>query len=407
MGMHHLQPHRLAHTMKIDKRKPSHWICLLLFGVHVACAIALRPFRRSRPTRRVVLYGHKLAGNLLAIYRYIKASAGSDIDAVFLTMDKRYHRELIASGVASVLATSLACQRLLRLADAVISDHGLHVMSPMLSLTHMKFFDVWHGIPFKGFDADDFRLQHRYDEIWVASPLLARMYVERYGFDADKVKVTGYARTDRLVRRDEDSLAIKHRFGLDGPDVGKIVLFAPTWKQDANRRSIFPFGLDERAFFEALSTLAQRTGSTFVMRAHLNSGVGVSGAWPRIEHRPHTLFPDTEALLLISDILVCDWSSIAFDYLLLERPTIFLDVAAPFAKGFSLGAEYRFGPVVSDVEQLLLAVRRYLHQPSEYQLAFGTRAAEVRQAVYGENADGTATSKCVTRLRQQLKVVKH
>lgn len=366
--------------------------------------MGLRPFRRRRRTRQVVLYGHKLAGNLLAIYRYLKASA-TDIDVVFLTMDKRYHRELSASGVRSVLATSPACLRLLRQVDAVISDHGLHVMSPMLSLTDVKFFDVWHGIPFKGFDAGDFCVQHRYDEVWVASPLLARLYVERYGFDAAKVKVTGYARTDRLVRRDEDTAAIKRRLRLDGPDVGKIVLFAPTWKQDANGRSIYPFGLSEQAFLGALSTFAQRIEATFVIRAHLNTGSGANDAWSRIEHRPHARFPDTEELLLISDILVCDWSSIAFDYLLLNRPTIFLDVAAPFSKGFSLGPEYRFGPVVSDMGTLLQMLECYAQQPPKYLLGFGERAEEVRRAVYNEFANGEAASSCVERLRDGLRTI--
>jgi CDP-glycerol glycerophosphotransferase len=317
-------------------------------------------------------------------------------------MDRAYHRQLISQGIPSVLATSPACLRLLWEADAVVGDHGLHAMSPMVSLSSVKFFDVWHGIPFKGFDANDFRVQHRYDEIWVASPLLARMYVERYGFDADKVKVTGYARTDRLVRRDEDVLAIKRRLGLDGADVGKIVLFAPTWKQDASRRSIFPFGLSEQEFLGALSTLAQRTGSTFVMRAHLNSGAGASGAWPRIEHRPHTQFPDTEELLLVSDILVCDWSSIAFDYLLLERPTIFLDVAAPFAKGFSLGPEYRCGEIAPDLRQLLHWLHRYLQSPLDYQAHHSVQMTQINQAIYDARPDGHASERCVTRLRQHL-----
>jgi CDP-glycerol glycerophosphotransferase (TagB/SpsB family) len=390
--------------MKIDKGNPSHWASLSLFGRNVVCAMGLRPFRRRRPKRQVVLYGHKLAGNLLAIYRHLKASA-ADIDVVFLTMDKGYHRELSASGVCSILATSPACLGLLRRVDAVISDHGLHVMSPMLSLTDVKFFDVWHGIPFKGFDARDFRVQHRYDEVWVASPLLARLYVERYGFDAAKVKVTGYARTDRLVRRDEDTVAIKRRLGLDGSDVGKIVLFAPTWKQDANGRSIYPFGLSEQAFLGSLSTFAQSVEATFVIRAHLNTGSGANDAWPRIEYRSHARFPDTEELLLISDILVCDWSSIAFDYLLLNRPTIFLDVAAPFAKGFSLGPEYRFGPVVSDIDTLLQMLECYVLQPPKYLLDFGERAEEVRRAVYNEFANGEAARSCVERLRNGLKTI--
>lgn len=389
--------------MKIDKSRPSHWLYLTLFAVNVIVAIAWRRVRR-RKTRlhRVVLYGHKLNGNLLAIYDYLRGHAQDNVDVTFLTMDHAYHRQLREQGVSAVLATAPACARLLAQADAVISDHGLHVMKYMLGRSDIKFFDVWHGIPFKGFDADDFRLQHRYDETWVASPLLADMYVQRFGFAAGKVQTTGYARTDALVRRDQDINVIKRNLGLDGADIGKIVLFAPTWEQDARQRSIFPFGLGEQAFLGSLSELAQRCNATFVMRAHLNSGKGTTASFPRIVQRSHAHYPDTEALLLASDMLVCDWSSIAFDYLLLERPTLFLDVESPFAKGFSLGPEYRFGEIVPDMPQLLHWLQHYLQQPSDYQVHHGAKAAQVRQTIYADRADGVATARCIQRLRQHL-----
>lgn len=387
--------------MKIDKKKPLHWLLLAMFGLNVILAMAWRKVRQPKTGRSIVLYGHKLNGSLLAIYRGLRQS-DEKWNVHFLTMDKQYYSQLRGRGEACVLATSPTCVSLLASADAIVSDHGLHVLKFMLDRSEIKFFDVWHGIPFKGFDSDDFCLQHRYDEIWVASQLMAKMYVERYGFDEKQVKVTGYARTDRLVTRGEDIHQIKRRLGLDGADVGKIVLFAPTWKQDSNHRSVFPFGLPEQEFFQALSDLARRSGSTFVMRAHLNSEVATDEVWDRIVRRPHSSYPDTEELLLISDVLVCDWSSIAFDYLLLQRPTIFLEVEAPFAKGFSLGPEYRFGPVVPDMDGLLQTLESCLEQPASYQATFGERAGKIQEAIYGANATGMATSRCVGRLRAQL-----
>ena len=389
-------------AMKIDRSNPVHWLRLALFGLNVLGAMLCRPFRRRGCGREVVLYGHKLAGNLLAIYRHLQDEKSRDTDVYFLTMDKAYHRDLAASGIRSVLATRPAALALMSRMDAVISDHGLHAMAPMLSLSDVKFFDVWHGIPFKGFDADDFRLQHRYDEVWLPSLLLKDMYVERFGFAAQKLEVTGYARTDCLIKPQESARQIRHKLGLDSADTGKIVLFAPTWKQDAQNRSIYPFGVDEHSFFQRLSGLAHDTHATFVMRAHLNSGAMAGTDWDRIVQRPHATWPDTEQLLQISDILVCDWSSIAFDYLLLQRPTIFLDVEAPFAKGFSLGPEYRFGKIVPDMDTLLAALEHYLRQPNCYQAEYGAKARNIREKVYGDFADGRSTQRCVQRLKQRL-----
>ena len=52
-------------------------------------------------------------------------------------------------------------------AGALVTDHGLHCLSLLVRLGGLPAYDVWHGIPFKGFDADDFRAQHRYRECWL------------------------------------------------------------------------------------------------------------------------------------------------------------------------------------------------------------------------------------------------
>lgn len=390
--------------MKIDRRNPWHWLCLLAFGLNVACAMLLRPLFHRRGSGRVLLYGHKLAGNLLGIHRHVQRHPPAGLRFAFLTMDPAYHRRLRGQGVRSVLAVSPSAIPWLAMADAVVSDHGLHAMQAMLGTTNLKFFDVWHGIPFKGFDADDFRVQRRYDEAWVASPLLASMYVERFGFSPQRVKATGYARTDRLVAPGEvDRGEVAARLGLPA-DAGRIVLFAPTWKQDDQARSLFPFGTGEAAFCAALSALAVRHGATIVFRTHLNSGVnaGATGPWPRLASLPYAVFPDTEEVLLASDILVCDWSSIAFDFLLLDRPTIFLDVEVPFAKGLSLDAGYRFGALARDMDGMLALLDRYLREPARYDEDCGARAAETKQRVYGGFADGRSAERCLARLEGAL-----
>jgi len=99
-------------------------------------------------------------------------------------------------------------------------------------------------------------------------------------------------------------------------------------------------------------------------------------------------FPDAEGLLMLADILICDWSSIAFDFLALNRPTIFLDVEPPFKNGFSLGKDYRFGAVVSDMDSMRNQLDSILKDPTHYFSAQGTNHKEITGAVYGECTDG-------------------
>lgn len=385
--------------MKIERRRPLHWIYLSLFGINVLLALLLRrliPAQRSR----IVLYGHKLGGNLLAIERGL-ARARHLGPGIFLTMDPAYHRELKRAGVATVLAITPGCIALLASTRAIVSDHGLHVLSWLLGKTDIRFHDVWHGIPFKGFDADDFRVQRRFDEVWVASPFLARMYAERFGFHESRLVTTGYARTDALVCPEDDIAAVRASLGLATTDGRRLVLFAPTWKQDSSARSIFPFGVDGHDFLARLSRACSRHGALLLVRNHLNSGhrtLPADSADPAVHYVPYARYPDTESILRACDVLICDWSSIAFDYLLLERPTLFLDVEPPFRKGYSLGPEFRFGPIVADMQSLCDALEAGLSDPQGYWRVHGEKHRDIRSRIYGEFADGFATQRCLRRL---------
>lgn len=385
--------------MKVEQGNLKHRWWLVRSALHVALAILARPFRRRNAKPVVLLYGHKLGGNLLALYEGLVAS-GDGWDVAFLTLDPDYKRELEGKGVRVICASYSEGIGALVRADAVVAQHGLHTLEGLLRASDLRFFDVWHGIPFKGFLAEEFDVQHQYEETWVTSPLLQRMYVEKFGFAPEQVQVTGYARTDRLVRRDDDVAAIRRRIGV--PESGRCVLFAPTWKQDAQQRSLYPFDIPADEFLAALSALCERHDATMIMRSHINSGNDAPPAFPRIVHVPYAREPDTEGILLASDLLVCDWSSIAFDYLLLERPALFLDVPAPFKNGFSLGPEYRFGAIVGDGQAMLDTLDRYLADDNAYRREVGDKPAQVRNAVYGEFADGQATARCIARLRAAL-----
>ena len=61
---------------------------------------------------------------------------------------------------------------------------------------------------------------------------------------------------------------------------------------------------------------------------------------------------NAETLLLDMDTLICDWPSISFDFLALNRPTTFLEVEPPIENVLSQGAEYRFGKVAKTMSDL-------------------------------------------------------
>lgn len=380
-----------------------HWLQLGLFFTQSCLGLLSRALGMKSGSDRVLLYGHKLNGNLLALYKYLENRTETGIVPVFLTMDRTYERRLRSEGVRSAWVGGTGGAKLLAGAAALVSDHGLHALQPLQQLYRhfgLRFFDVGHGIPFKGFDADDYKSQHRYDETWVASDLNRELHVQRFGFDPDRVVATGYARTDRLVTKAEDDANLRAMLGL--PPTGALILFAPTWKQDAVKRSLYPFGSSEYEFLGALSVLAAKYGASVVLRSHLNSGDVVGQGCLNVYSLPSARYPDAEAVLLACDMLICDWSSIAFDYLLLDKPAFFLDVEPPFRKGFSLGPQYRYGSIVPDLSALLAALEQCLVDRDHYWQVHGPMHGSVKERVYGGLADGRSAARCVQRLMASI-----
>jgi len=214
--------------LKIDKRNLKHWLLLAQQAIFTTAAIALRPFNRKPETPLVLLYGHQLSGNLKALYEEWQRRYTGELSMHFLSLDPAYGSQLEQQGTNVLRCNRFSDMLALTKASVIITDHGLHAMQPLLQFTDITFIDVWHGIPFKGFVPDDFRTQHRYNEIWVSSPLLKEIYQDRFAFNPDIVFDMGYARADKLFRIAPPDPAFRTKAGI--PHSNNIVLYAPPWK---------------------------------------------------------------------------------------------------------------------------------------------------------------------------------
>ena len=383
--------------MKIDKKNPRHWLMLMRQGGYTLFAIGAR-YLLPRPAKPVViLYGHQLSGNLLALYEEWSHSFQDKFECHFLSLDPQYTAVLHGEGVNVLHCGTLTDMMLAGRCSAMITDHGLHAMSPFIFLTNILFIDVWHGIPFKGFIPNDFRVQQRYDEVWVSSPLLKEIYQDKFGFKADIVKDLGYARADKLFLQQPSNPALREKANI--PPGHKAVLYAPTWQQDDSGRDLFPFGERQDAFIQQLSKTCAQHKAILIIRSHLNAKINTK-LHENVRYCSMKEFPDAEGLLLLTDILICDWSSIVFDFLALNRPTIFLEVEPPFKNGFSLGREYRFGKVVTDMDVLCDTIDKTLATPDWYTSAQKSVHQKVISAVYGSNTDGKSAARQWSRMTQ-------
>ena len=385
--------------MKIDKLNPLHWYYLALQGLYTLAAITLRPFLKRGPRPVVVLYGHHFSGHLAALYRYWHFHDVQDLTFYFLTLRPSPVVAEPDIDVNILLCKSFKDMMTVAGAAAMITDHGLHLMRPLLNFTDIAFIDVGHGIPFKGYDEENFRLRRRYySEIWTSSREISDLYAKKCGC-GHLVHSTGSPRTDKLVGSTTGTGQFRQRFAI-GPN-DKVVLYAPTWQQDAKQRSLIPFGERPEDFLERCSALCKEFSCHFVFRCHQNASLRQL-SFDRVIFCPQAQYPDTEDILMDTDILISDWSSIVFDFLVLDRPTLFIDVPPPFAKGCTLGPEYRFGHVVTSMAELITSLETYIVHPHRYLEEYGDHHRSIKAAVYDNNADGCASERCLDRLQALL-----
>ena len=123
----------------------------------------------------------------------------------------------------------------------------------------------------------------------------------------------GYPRTDILFNTDENKLTqIKKSLGL--PLDKKIILYTPTWR----KKGFFDMQLN-------LDKMREKLGDEYIILVRLHHFCGQNECFIADNKFVYDLrsYSTVEDLYLISDILITDYSSVMFDYALLDKPMLF------------------------------------------------------------------------------------
>ncbi len=129
--------------------------------------------------------------------------------------------------------------------------------------------------------------------------------------------VEGMPRNDKLVninKHNEEATQVKQHLGI-GREV-KVLLYAPTFR-DENRNQ--QCSIDIAATLTNLETCGERW--VCLVRSHSQSN-GISMNPDNTAYLDVTSYPDMADLLLITDLLITDYSSCAGDFLLTGRPLV-------------------------------------------------------------------------------------
>lgn len=274
------------------------------------------------------------------------------------------------------------------------------------------YIQTWHGSALKrmGFHEPRTKAQgkagqdrfqaavDRFDHFLIRSEHDARTLAKGFRLRDEVLERTGYPRNDALVEAHRAEVQSGERvrgplaaeLGID-PDK-RVLLYAPTFRagvDGAVENFAFPFDVEE---------FADRLGERFVLlvRTHYLNSVSLppSVAGRVIDvSRHHDITP----LLALADGLITDYSSVMFDYAVLDRPMLFFaydyeaystDIRGTY---FDL-KEKAPGPVVATADELMQAVSAFDEADAKY--------AEARQRFlteFGEYDRGDAARQIVEK----------
>lgn len=196
------------------------------------------------------------------------------------------------------------------------------------------------------------------DYLIISSKNVENEYAEAFQIDKSKIEALGLPRIDYYFEN-HDLDKIKSEFCKEySIDLGKkIILYAPTFRDEEKYNNVFDY-LDLEKFNEAL-------GDEYVLALRLHPkiknfyGDDISS---KGEYVDVSGFESEQELMLISDILITDYSSMMIEYAILNRPIIFFTYDLEYYLANERGFYYDFketvpGPIVYTCDELIDTIK--------------------------------------------------
>lgn len=309
-----------------------------------------------------------VGGNFKYVYDQIK---NQDYHIIFELKANRHIQRTIQEMIQ--LAYHLA------LSKYIFLDDYSTIINHITLRKQQHLIQLWHGAgAFKKFGFSRANTDEpvgkihpgykKYTQSIVSSEAVRWCFAEAFSISIDKVKATGVPRTDIFF--DEDYMQhTTEQFYQQYPQFKnkKIILFAPTWR--GIEVSDAYYDLHQLDFDD----LYQKLHHDYVFFIKWHPAIYNNIQLDKMKNIDFTKYPDfyfdfskyrdINDLLIVCDCLITDYSSVIFDYVLLNKPIIYYtyDLNQYIGNGgrglyFDFD-EYIYGPVAINYQQLVDCIR--------------------------------------------------
>ena len=255
-------------------------------------------------------------------------------------------------------------------AKFTIIDDFFSLVYPLKIRKSAKLIQVWHAVgAFKrvGFSRigkvggpTEKSITHKnYTDVIVSSENIIDNYQEAFRISRDKIHAIGIPRTDFFFDDEKKKKSIEKIYN-EYPILQnkRVILFAPTFRGNGKKTAYYP-----KEYFN-IHTIYKNLKDDEILIIKNHPFVKEKFEITKEQSSKIidvTLYPDINELLLITDLLITDYSSTIFEYALLDKPIIFYtpDIneykdSRDFYYEFY---EYTYGNVCKNLEELVYSIR--------------------------------------------------
>jgi CDP-glycerol glycerophosphotransferase (TagB/SpsB family) len=286
-------------------------------------------------------FGHRYSDNSKYVFEYV-SSAEKLIRAIWLTSDPEIVKKIRSMGNEAYLINSLKGWLYALRAKVSFLSTGSTDVGYLAAYGSFKV-QLWHGTPLKMIKFDDEInenvtrsylqilkqfvnaiffpfVEERYDLLISPSSTMTPRLSSAFRMSEERIALTGYPRSDAILSSDPEAIPgismILKRVGAS-----RIVLYAPTHRKTEAEVA----GLFKDCDFVGLNNMLKENNCVLLVKMHYYNQKMISfcNDCEHVVLLQDSDVSDLNALLPFTDILITDYSSVFFDFLLLDRPIIF------------------------------------------------------------------------------------
>ncbi len=268
----------------------------------------------------ISMHNENFKDSLGCVYEQLKKE--NKYDFILITRE-----DLSARKPLKVFAFFFIKSRLLATSKYVFLNDNFMPMGKLNFRKETVITQLWHGEgAFKKFglhipQPEDLRKREiaangKLTYVVCSSKGVKKIYAEAFGTDEKRVLPLGAPRLDYLMNETNKERAKEKIFSLypEAKDK-KIILYAPTFRDDSER---------DRKLLDSFSdeNLLKELGEDYYLFIRLHPQVHTASADFKYA-ADVTDYDDVRELVLVSDILITDYSSICMDFCVLDKKTVF------------------------------------------------------------------------------------